>query len=470
MSVFVGAALFAGSFVLASAAPAAAAPAVTLTPNGSQPGVTITVAGSGFDPNARVDVFFDTADVATAASNASGAVSISIQISKSAQPGTHWITLDETHANRAAQAAFYVVGSWLQWGYGPSGRGLNPVEDTIDAGNADQLMVAWSRQVTASNAPKPFVVVNGNAYVLDEGGVLHAYSSTGGLLWYAAIAARNPALSPASSGGRIFVVSLYGVVFAYNYLCRTDGGLCSTPLWHTGIGLAPSAGLTVRNGLVYVPGSDGKVHVLNATTGAPGTSITPSFGTGAVTQPVAFTPDGAIYMVQGTTIEVKDTYTDNEQDLTSILSPPAVGNAEAYVTRGDGSVTEFPSGWSTPIGGVACDTAPVLAKGVVYAATCTTLGAFTSVDGAMRWSITLPGPMTGLAIANDVLYACANYRVQVYAASNGAWLGQGGLCVSAPEIAQGAVYSTANKLQVATLDGATYTVARPDPRTLRPTR
>jgi hypothetical protein len=95
---------------------------------------------------------------------------------------------------------------------------------------------------------------------------------------------------------------------------------------------------------------------------------------------------------------------------------------------------------------------------------------FAADTGAVGWTDSLPSSPSGLAIANGVLYACSNAHLRVYAARNGAWLGKGGWCNGLPEIAQGAVYSTYGRLQVATLDGAMYTVARPDPRTLRPTR
>ncbi len=299
-----------------SAAPAAAATTASLSPASGPPGGSVTVSGTGFDPSARVDLFFDTTDTARAVSNASGGVSISVQIPKSAQPGAHWITLDEAHGNRAAQAQFTVAASWPQGGYGPSERSFNPVENTVDVSNANQLVAAWSRLITPAATVKPFVVFNGNAYVFDESGVLHAYSPTGSVLWTADVAARPTGqIAPAASDGRVYVATVYGVVFAFSYLCRTDGGLCTTPLWHTGIGSQASAGLTVRNGLLYVPMADGLVHVLNATTGAPGTSIVPGTGSGPVTQPISFGVDGTTFIVRGSSYSVNGPNGSNNGEL-----------------------------------------------------------------------------------------------------------------------------------------------------------
>ncbi len=467
----IGACLAAATVSIAVVAPAAAATTASLSPASGPPGSSVTVSGSGFDASARVDVFLDLTDITAAFSNASGAVSIGVQIPKSAQPGTHWISLDEVHANRGAQAQFTVFANWAQGGYGPSGRSFNPLENTVDPSNADQLAVAWSQHVTSYGNVKPFVVLRDKTYVFDEGGVVSAFSPTGSKLW---VATGGPfsqqQASPAANGGSIFVGNTNGIVRSFPYLCRTDGGLCTTIQWQASIG-AQVNGLTFRAGLLYASGQDGKVHVINSFTGALGSSITPPFYTGAVTQPVAFAADGSIYIAQGTQLsEISAFGVNNGQVYGGTVSTPAVGNTDGYLTTADGNLNQA-FGWATAIGAAGCAVPPAFAKGVVYAASCSTIGAYDAETGATLWSVTVPGPPTGLAVANGVLYACWNYRVRAYATSNGGRLGSGGWCNGTPEIVDGTLFSVGNgRIYAATLDGAVGTVAvrRPDIGSLRP--
>ncbi len=456
---------------VAIAAPAAAATTALLSPASGPPGSSVTVSGSGFDASARVDVFLDLTDITAAFSNASGAVSIGVQIPKSAQPGTHWISLDEVHANRGAQAQFTVFANWAQGGYGPSGRSFNPLENTVDPSNADQLTVVWSRQVSASSNVKPFVVLRDNTYVFDEGGVVSAFSPSGTLLWRATGGpSRFQQASPVANGGSVFVGNSNGIVRAFPYLCRTDGGLCTTTQWQAYIGTAVN-GLTFRAGLLYASGQDGKVHVINSFTGALGSSITPTAATGPVTQPVAFEADGTIYIVSGTQVSVNDPSGATWTDFGSSLSTPAAGNADGYLTAADGSLHQDSNGWTTPIGAFGCAVPPAVAKGVVYAASCSTVGAYDADTGATLWSVTVPGRPTGLAVANGVLYACWGSRVRTYAASSGGRLASGGRCDGAPEIVDGTLFTVGSgNLYAATLDGAVGTIAvpRPDLSQLQP--
>ncbi len=464
-------ACLAAALSLGIAAPAAAATTASLSPASGPPGSSVTVSGSGFDASARVDVFLDLTDIAAAFSNASGAVSIGVQIPKSAQPGTHWISLDEVHANRGAQAQFTVFANWPQGGYGPSGRSFNPLENTVDPSNADQLTVAWSQHVSAYGNVKPFVVLRDNTYVFDEGGVVSAFSPSGTLLWRATGGpGRYQQASPAANGGSVFVGNSNGIVRAFPYLCRTDGGLCTTTQWQVTVGTAVN-GLTFRAGLLYVSGQDGKVHVINSFTGALGSSITPYHSTGAVTQPVAFEADGTLYVVSGTQVSVNYPSGAFWEDHGSSASAPAIGNADGYVSTLDGNLHQEFNGWTTAIGAAGCAVPPAFAKGVVYAASCSTVGAYDADTGATLWSVTVPGPPTGLAVANGVLYACWGGRVRAYAASYGGTLASGARCSGAPEIVDGTVYTVGGgNLYAATLDGAVGTIAvsRPDPSQLRP--
>ncbi len=58
--------------------------AITLSPTGGPPTTKILVSGSGFSPNAAIDIYFDTTDEALASANGSGSFSkIKIQVPSS---------------------------------------------------------------------------------------------------------------------------------------------------------------------------------------------------------------------------------------------------------------------------------------------------------------------------------------------------------------------------------------------------
>lgn len=474
--LFVVATVFACGLVPATAASAATTTA-TVSPTSGPPATSVTVTGTGFDPDTAIDVFFGTTDLALTTSNASGAVSTTVTVPASAQPGGNWITLDEESTHAAAQALYTVQVNWAQAAFGPSWRGFNPYEDTIGVNNVSQVAETWSQPVSNDGNPKPFVDYSGHLYVYDESGELHAYTEAGKLIWTAAPGTFEfEQAAPTSANGLVYVGTAGGVVDAYKYLCRTDGGVC-TPQWSKNIGTEVEGGLTVRNGLLYAPGADGTIHVLNATSGAAGTNITPAFGSGALSSAVAFSDDGSAYVAQGSDIDAITPSGQYEQSFGSgtYLSQPAVGNATAYFTSSLGYLYDLNDGWDVALGGTTgCSTAPVYANSVVYAAGCTTLGAYQANTGAELWSISTAGQSAGLAYANGVLYACIADRLEAYDAAYGGLLWGGGYCSIAPEIINAAVFVASNELSASTLTGA-YTTSmlhrrppRPNPRRLRP--
>ncbi|MDT5105927.1 MAG: hypothetical protein QOI25_3440 [Mycobacterium sp.] len=471
MSKFVA---FAGAVLstLALASSASAATTATLSTTSGPPGALVTVHGTGFDASTEVDIFYDTTDLALASSSSSGAVSFTITLPTSAQPGTHWITLNETRTHAAAQAPFTVRTTWPQGGFGPSQRGFNPFENTITTDNVNQLTEAWATPVSSFGNAKPFIIYGGNLYVIDEDEHVHAYTAAGKLLWTAtpAVASTVSQLSPAGAGGLVYFADANGKVYAYNYVCRSDGGVC-TPNWTTKIG-TPAVGVTYRNGVLYVPGQDGLIHVLNATTGVQRTSVDP-LGSGALTSPVSIGDDGTLYVAEGTAAEA--IFPSGKSNLTYAgnVSPIVVGDDTAFMTTSDGYLQQM-FGWTTAVIGSGCDIPPAYAYGVVYAAGCSGLGAYDAGTGSAIWTVSTASQPYGLSVANGVLYGCVGGRLTAYAASYGGHLWNGGTCSERPLVANGIVYDTTNNLTASTLTGARTTsmarrrARRPDPRRLRP--
>ena len=84
------------------------------------------------------------------------------------------------------------------------------------------------------------------------------------------------------------------------------------------------------------------------------------------------------------------------------LSAPAIPEDTAWFPAGGDLLGEFPGGGNIPIGGPGCEVAPVVAKGVVYAMSCTNLGAYVLDTGIPLWSVITSQP-SGLAVADGVL-------------------------------------------------------------------
>jgi hypothetical protein len=458
------------------AASADAATTVSLAPSSGPPGAAVTVSGTGFDQNAAVDIFFGTADVGLATSNGSGTVSFKMAIPTTAQPGSNWITLDERRNHAAAQASYFVYTDWAQGGFGPSWRGYNPFENTINTGNVDELSEIWGQRLDGLGNSKSVVVYHNDVYVEDSNRVLRSFTLDGKLLWTAKAPGTGllvPANPPAAGASKVFIGDPQGNVTAYSSACRSDGGRC-TAAWTRNIGTPVTAALSLTPGLLLdVPAADGTVHVLNPGTGAPGTSVSGG-SSGVVTAPVSFSPNGNLWIVQGD-------YAFNGQFgffPNSPISGIAVDTDNlGFVTESNGHLDSFGgNGWSTTLGGTGCTPPmPVYANNVVYAAGCTSLGAYSAGTGAALWTITTSGPAAGLTVANGVLYACVGQTLSAYAASYGGRLWSGDYCAARPVIANGMLFTTGASLEAYSLTGALSTAAghrsarRPNPRQLRPT-
>ncbi len=459
---------------LAWVSSADAATTIALSPNIGTPGTYVTVSGAGFDASASVDVFLGTSDLALVATGSTGTLSTSIQIPASAQPGTSWITLDERRTHAAAQASFQVRALWTQGGFDSSWRGDNPFENTINTGNVNELSELWGQRLDGLGNSK-YPIYYGSVYVEDSNRTVRAFTPAGKLLWTATAPGTGflfPANPPVGGAGKVFVADPQGNVTAYNSQCRTDGGAC-TPAWTRNIGSAVTAALSMKGSLLYVPAADGHVHVLNPSTGAVGTSLSGG-SSGAVTAPVSFSPNGNPWIVQGA-------YAFNGQFgffPNSAISGVAVDTDDlGFVTEANGHLDSFGgSGWSTTLGGTGCTPPmPVYANSVVYAAGCTSLGAYDAGTGAALWTIATSGPSAGLAVANGVLYACVGQTLSAYAAYYGGRLWSGDYCAAPPVIVNGMLFSTGSGLEAFSLMGAQTAlvshrgVGRPDPRQLRPT-
>jgi hypothetical protein len=424
---------------------------IKLSRTSGAPTTVVAVTGAGFDPNVAVDIDFGSYWLGQAVTNSTGDFGPeSVIVPRSAPAGTEsFMVVERTSNAKSAAASFVVNTDWAMFGFGASSRHENPYEGTISTSNANGLTEAWASPTNSFGNQQPFVEVGGNLYVGDVLGDVFAYSSAGTLLWTAHPGGDLQFIWPAAYGGRVFFGGNDGNVHAYLTNCRTDGGVCSAA-WTANVGVSTTvtAGLTVWGGVLYVPASDGMVHLFTPATGAVHTSIVAwDAAHGAVTTPVAFTPDGSYYYGTGTSLQIHTASgLSGLNTYAGTMSPLAIWNTHAYYTTSDGNVHEF-NGWTKATSGSGCAPAPAIANNVVFALGCTNLQAFDAGTGAVLWTATMPGTTTGVTVANGVLYTCANNTTEAYSAASGAHLWTGGGCSTTPLVANGTVYETYAGLQ-----------------------
>jgi outer membrane protein assembly factor BamB len=453
-------------------------PSLSLSQTIGHESLAITVTGAGFAPYNAVDLYFDITDEALAVSNNLGVVSIQFQIPATAQPGGHWITLVDRGNDIAAQHAFTVSSNWAMQGWGPTNAGFNPFENTLTTGNVGQLDAFWTKPDGLYGNSSPLIEVNGSIYTGNVLGQILNYSATGTLLWTASPSGADfESSTPAANGSLIFFGS-GSSVYAYKLACRTDGGVCA-PTWTATLPANVAASLTVFNGTLYIPGTDGNIYPINPSTGTVGTPFAAYNSSTSSTSQVTFSIDGGYYYAEGYNLAYRNAYGGSGTiNFSTIVSAPAVSNNRVYFTTGDGTVHRLYA-WSASTSGTDCAPPPVVAYHLVYAGGCSTIGAYEAGNGAVQWKVTTNGPVLGLSVANGVLYGCVvNYygggdgELVAYDATYGALLWSGGYCTGAPVVVNGSVYAALGYITRYALPqtSPTYVRPRPAPGTLTPNR
>src|SRR5690349_6004709 len=91
-------------------------PTITLSVSSGPPTTKLLVSGSGFDPYAAVDIYFDTKDEALAVTDGNGVFGkIGINVPGPAKPGGHWVSGVERYTGLAGQNRFLVNTNWAEF-------------------------------------------------------------------------------------------------------------------------------------------------------------------------------------------------------------------------------------------------------------------------------------------------------------------------------------------------------------------
>lgn len=419
------------------------------------PTTNVVLSGAGYGNNEAVQLRFDTTVLQVTSTNGTGNFGpITLAVPASAAFGPHNITAVGEHSGFSETSNFTVVTSWLTGGFGSSERRNNPYENQLSTANVDQLAIANRDNADYYGNRTPHLAVSGNLYVGTVLGNIYAYNAAGTRLWHASTGKDLQAWDPVAIAGKVIFAASDGTVFAYNLACRTDGGLC-TPAWTQSVGA--SGPLNAAKNILYVPASTGGVHQLVPATGASaGADINPFGATTPTTSAVTVGADGAIWWSSSN----RYTYVDPTGTSASSgpfggnISTAAISDGNVYVTSTDGQLHDFgATSWSVATLGSGCDPAPAVAQGIVYAGSCSGLGAYDEVTGSLLWSVS-SGDVLGLSMANGVVYACVGPStlsgglVVAYDARYGEKLWSGGSCNDTPEVVNGKLYAGVGAVNV----------------------
>jgi hypothetical protein len=122
-----------------------ASPSINLSKKSGPPTSQVLVSGRGFEPNAEVDIYFDTKDEALVVTNSKGEFEdAKAYAPRSAHPGKHWITALDRNNDKGAQEPFLVQTDWSQFHFAPDHEGVNTYENVLDPSAVRDLQFRWS--------------------------------------------------------------------------------------------------------------------------------------------------------------------------------------------------------------------------------------------------------------------------------------------------------------------------------------
>jgi outer membrane protein assembly factor BamB len=424
-----------------------AQPAVTVTPKTGPPTDRIATSGSGFSPEEAVDVYFDTAELALATTNSSGAFTdIGLTVPASAIPGTHWVTAVERHSGLAAQTRFIVQTDWPQFRRGPQHHGDDPTENILSISNVHGLQQRWSA-ATAGNYGASPTVANGIVYIGSLDHNLYAFNAaTGQALWKAATggevtssvvgkglvyagsdkvyafdaATGQPVWNSSTGGVAYFPVLAGGVLYVASDRLYALNAASGQTLWVAAIGGFIDGSLAVGNGIVYVVANG--LQAFDATAGqlmwrAPyGGYDSPTVGNGIV---YIGSTDGTLYALNAATGQlIWSAPTGGE-----VNSSPALAAGVVYVGSDDFKLHAYNAATGQPLWNAATggniESSPAVANGVVYSGSDDgRLYAFDALTGQNLWSAITSNQIyySSPAVANGIVYV-GNYDGNLYAYS-----------------------------------------------------
>lgn len=254
-----------------SSAAAQAAAKLTLSPASASPGTPTKVAGSGFGPSEVVDVFVDGTAEQTTVTKSTGAFSTNLPLPAAIKPGQHDVTAVGRTTDTGARAVLTITTPWTQEGFDGARTTDNPYENQITQATVNRLAAAWIGATDGTSATAP-VVSGGRVFVATYGGGLFAFRAACGEsgascapLWHAQIGGHLSGHSPVVVGSMV-VVRTGTDIEAFKVSCASGGGTCS-PVWTAPVADQLQSPIAASATRLYVT-SGSSLEAFNATCGA----------------------------------------------------------------------------------------------------------------------------------------------------------------------------------------------------------
>ncbi len=421
-----------------------AQPTISLSLPSGPPTLKLSVSGSAFSANAAIGIYFDTALMAMADTDGSGAFNnVGIQVPAGALPGQHSVSAQQTTSGDSAQTPFNVNTNWSQFHFGADHQGYNRYENVLNTSTVRSLSLAWKYNTKGPIFSSP-AVAKGIVYIGSRDKYLYALDAkTGAKRWrYATGGQINTA--PAVADGIVYVGAdkLYalksgqllwsyatgvttpvvsgGTVYAGNGILSALDATSGALRWSFAVGSAGFGSVSspvVANGIVYFAGGGSYLLALSASDGtllwhriAPSDSGSWSQASPAVVNGVVYAGDvnGGFQAMDATTGAPLWTYLSGASGNGeySALSSPAVANGVIYVMGASYLHALKASTGEVLWKGLGAQsyspTSPVVANGVVYAC-C--LYAIDAQTGTYLWSYPVPAAASSPAVVNGMVYA-----------------------------------------------------------------
>jgi len=400
----------------------AASPHIYVVPQVGPPTSQTQLVGNGFDPNATLDIYFDSTDVGLVDTDNNGSFGLAlkaptirqngltIQIPKDAVPGQHWITAVERITQLQAQVPFTVRTDWPQFQFDPQHTGLNPYENVLSPATVGNLTTRWTYAVQGP-VYSWGLVANGMVYAGTDGYDFYALDAdTGQLLW------SDPSRLQRYSGPSVADGIVYFIAEEDYLYLRALNANTGAQLWqYTLVDDYVASTPTVANGMVYVSGTSSQIYALDGRTGA-------LLWTLRLGGPDEITvANGVIYL--------GDTYLyalDARTGATLWKFPgargfglPVVANGIVYSEGGDSTFYAVDASTGTLLWsywpGYSFFSYPVVGNGAVYFAAGTDVLVLDAGTGVLLSTFHFPSPPTSLALANGVLWVGSGYTNALYA-------------------------------------------------------
>lgn len=412
---------------LVSLSAAIAQTTLTVSPDTGPPTAPVGIGGTGFGASEEVAIYFDTAELVLAVTDADGAFSgVSANIPDSATPGTHTIAAIGRISGLRAQTTFTVRANWVEFRRGLLHHGYNRTENVLNVSNVGGMQLLWDVDLNGATQSAP-AVVDGVVYMGSGDSKVYALdAATGKTIWSTATGSQIVGSSPLVANGVVYVGSFDERLYALdaatgkiNWSYATGGGIASSPAEGNGIvyvgssddflyAINASSGLlvwkqllntgvesspVVVGSIVYAIADDGYVYALDAATGqriwlaitAPGVSSSP-----AVTAGLVFVGADKLYAFDAKTGDIFWSAEDGSATGQS-LSSPAFADGVVYIGSYDHNLYAFKAAtgeqlWHADAGGLV-DSSPVVANGVVYVGSDDgALYAFNAATGQRLWA------------------------------------------------------------------------------------